>query len=629
MSKPKFDPKKPFEVVSAKKPAFDPSQPFEAVGEESGPSRIKETISQYARPVLEMGGALAGGSLGVGATAVTVGGVPAGAAIGGALGFGAGKSAADLLDRTMGLKERPTIGEGIQEIGKNLSEGVAAELTGQLAGAGAKALAESGAPIVKTVVDKAKKFAVDMTPAEITKSKPWAMLESALEKVPFSSGIIQRFRVKQGAQLEKAAQDLIENLATVESRDVTGTAAQKAIETKFYKRLKVRDKLFDRLAGKVDDNTPIETDNIKALSEELFYKEIDRLPVNQKEEIFKTLDQFNKAKFTFRGIKGERERLNDLVGRIADTPEKKIYQKIKGALDLDVAAFAEKSGGEVAKAWKKANAFHGAIKQLAEDSNIKSILAKSQPEKIVDALISSKSTTQMRLLRKAMPESAYQNVQGALVARLFEGGPNQSAANALNTNLAKYGEDFLEAAITKPKLDRLKEFAEVVSATKGAEKLAGNPSGTAQNLISVGYGAFLITNPVKGAVTVVAPPVLAKIYLSDFGKKLITEGVKISPQSARAGGIASALLALSKKEQNAAPQEKKEPGQSLLRLPKGNLNAEEVSLDKDAYRKGLQSFNDGDYEKAASMAVKALKINPSFKEALRLLERSNGKMGKG
>lgn len=645
-----FDPDK---YLASKKAAPAPGGGFDpdayltnkGISLETGPSPVVKTISKFARPALEMGGGILGGITGAGTTGVTVAGIPAGAAVGGALGLAGGKAAADLLDRSLGVKPHlQNMTEVAKETVGNLAYGAAGELTGQAVGKVAGSLAKTASPVVKDLANKAKKFAVDMTPAELTKSKPWAMLESALEKIPFSSGIIQRFRVKQAAQLEDAAQGLIENIATVESRDATGTAAQKAIDAKYSKRLAVRDKLFDRMTSKVKPGAIVGSENLNKVADDFLNKEF-QLPAeaqnSQLSSFLKSMTNIRQEGLSFQGAKTLRERLGALAKENIDKPSGRVYLGLKRALQSDIDEFAEQSGGDIAQAWKKANSFHGAIKQLADDPNIRSVLEKAQPEKIVDAVISSRSTTQMRLLRKAMPEGAYQKFQGALVDRMFEIPKNQNipASQALLRNMNQYGDDFLEAALTKPKLERLKEFAEVVEAAKGAEKLAGNPSGTAQNLITwsyiAGLGRFTVTNPGSATVAVIAPPVLAKMYLSDAGKRLITEGLKISPESSRATGIASALIAMSNKESHRS--DKKTTGFEF-KLPKGNLAAEplpslrmappsKVSSDIQSYKKGLESYVQGDLKGAESSFKQALKINPSLKEAQRGLERIKVKRG--
>lgn len=626
MSKPKFDPSKAFTVVSAKapaKPAFDPKKPFEPVESPSDePSSMAQTFSRFARPVLEFGGATGGAVL-------AAPGGPVASMGGGVLGYAGGKSAADLLDRKLGIKpEVSGFGEAATETLGNIREGVITEATGQVAGAAMRPLAKLTAPAISKVAEKAKKFAVDMTPAELSKSKPLALLESALEKIPFSSGMIQRFRAKQGEQLEKAAQNLIDDLATVGTKETAGTEASQAIQNKMFKRLEVRDKLFDRLTKAVPKDSIVAVDSMRQRADDLLLRE-SQLPASDQNkgiiEYLKEKVKHNQTGLSFDGAKALRERLRAQIGPMADTPEKQVYKQLKDALDSDIAAFADKSGGNIERAWKKANSFHGAVKQLADDPNIKSIVDKANPGAVVDSLLRSKNTLQMRLLRKAMPEASYQKLQGAMVDRLFEGGVNQTASEALASNVKRYGDEFLEVAISKPKLERLKEFAEVVSAARGAEKMAGNPSGTAQNVITFAQGAFFIANPVKGAVAVVAPPVMAKIYLSDFGRKLIQEGVKISPQSARAAGIAGAIVSLSKKGENKSSSNSVIPAMAPSVTAMPNIPAispvKGDAPDISATRAGMDAFLAGDRKKAKMFWERALKLNPKRLEAQRGLER--------
>ena len=136
MSKPKFDPSKPFEVVGASaapaaaKPKFDPSKPFEPVTDKSS------TAMKIIRPVMEGGGAAVGTLVGAAA-----GG--AGAPVGGALGYAAGKVGADLLERGMGDKPPiETPGQAVTETADALGAGMMAE-------SGAKIIGSAVGPVFR------------------------------------------------------------------------------------------------------------------------------------------------------------------------------------------------------------------------------------------------------------------------------------------------------------------------------------------------------------------------------------------------------------------------------------------------------------------------------------------------
>lgn len=116
------------------------SQAFPSVPKAPGfIERNAGNISALARPVLEVGGALGGAALAAGVAAPTVAGVIPGAVAGGGLGFAAGKSAADLLDRSLGVKAPiVSLGEAAKETGRNLEAGAIAEAGGPVLKAGAR-----------------------------------------------------------------------------------------------------------------------------------------------------------------------------------------------------------------------------------------------------------------------------------------------------------------------------------------------------------------------------------------------------------------------------------------------------------------------------------------------------------
>jgi hypothetical protein len=112
------------------------------------PTQIKEgalnmarAAAPFVRPVLEIGGAVGGGIIGAGAASPTVlGAVPA-ASAGSVLGYATGKSAADLYDRSIGLKPNITATQMLYEPVQNLAEGAAMDAGGVLIGKGVDAVA--------------------------------------------------------------------------------------------------------------------------------------------------------------------------------------------------------------------------------------------------------------------------------------------------------------------------------------------------------------------------------------------------------------------------------------------------------------------------------------------------------
>ena len=175
---------------------------------------VRQTISALARPILEVGGAVGGGVLGGGVGAPTIAGAIPGSIVGGGLGYAGGKSAADLLDRAMGLK--PPIGsvtEAGGELTGNILAGAETEAGGAILGSavqtGVKALGKL-APNATRAVKAALAANITPTIAQITQSKPWAMFEEATSRVPFFGKKIQAMRQAQESSYQALRTSAIE-----------------------------------------------------------------------------------------------------------------------------------------------------------------------------------------------------------------------------------------------------------------------------------------------------------------------------------------------------------------------------------------------------------------------------------
>ncbi len=145
--KPKFDPSKPFEVVSTEKPKFDPNAPFEAVEQESSWMDKQLPFETTPRGLIKGGldalpaaGGIIGGIAGGVGGAVTGPGALVTGAGGAMLGQAAGESYKQLAENYLFDKKRQPL-DAAQDIGLAGAEGAASQLAGNAVGMGAKAAA--------------------------------------------------------------------------------------------------------------------------------------------------------------------------------------------------------------------------------------------------------------------------------------------------------------------------------------------------------------------------------------------------------------------------------------------------------------------------------------------------------
>lgn len=514
---------------------------------------LSEAASAIYTPVLMGVGGVGGAALASPGIATT----PAG----GALGIAAGKATANLIDRTIGIKEPiADAKEAAKETASNIREGAMMEmggrLTGGLLGKATGGFVKGADFTSRKIYEIAKRYGVKMTPAEITGSPSLSLLESVLEKLPLSKGMILRMRGEEGKQIDAAATRLMEKLGNADTPVESGSKIQGSVESMIQVMKNRRNASFERLAGMAPKDRAIPLNNLAAKAQEAVSDAQKVIEGTEDKELVKTLLNFTnpQSRLSFEGLKLQREQFNDVIKSQSSSPkEKRIFLMLKNAIDEDLSSWAAGSGGRIEKAYRVANARHGAVNELKNNPIIRRILDTETPERIVDSVFRpgvAGSVTEIQLLKKAMKPERYEQVQRAVVNRLFDSPGDVSPAISLMKNLKRYNENTIEAAIGAEKLTDLKNFAQLTERVAGraVEKMAGNPGGTVQNILTFNQGKAVLTDPVSGAYTLFAAPTIAKAYLSETGRRLITEGMEIPLESGRAIYLAGALTKLMKDE---------------------------------------------------------------------------------
>ena len=119
--------------------------------------------------------------------------------------------------------------------------------------------------------------------------------------------------------------------------------------------------------------------------------------------------------------------------------------------------------------------------------------------------------------------------------------------------VSRFDNPTLKAIYSPEELKALNDLVRVSKASYGAERLAGNPSGTAQSVITFQQGRAILKQAAKGrpdkaVMIVLTPKGLAKIYLSPLGRKYFTTGFNVPAGTEAATNIGSKLLAIAGKD---------------------------------------------------------------------------------
>lgn len=275
---------------------FVPDTPtgLPSLNESTGPSvsdRIKTTASELYTPTLKYGGAAIGGIGGEAIAASTLNPVAMAVApfLGAGGGYAAGSSLAESLDQLIGLKptgkffslptkeqakeearktvENVRTGAEMEGVGRTVlgpaTEGVFKTLTGS-----AGAIIDRGPEVIRRVTDAAQKIGVNLTPAEIIGSKSLSALESVLDNLPWTSGIVQKYRLGQLEKLNTYRDKLISENGSVQDIEELGIKI-KNIADQFMQKTTSANKgamtaMKTRLLQKIGSNTSYEDLDISA-----------------------------------------------------------------------------------------------------------------------------------------------------------------------------------------------------------------------------------------------------------------------------------------------------------------------------------------------------------------------------
>lgn len=516
-------------------------------------AKSSSMASKFYTPALSVGGAIGAGALATAPSTALGPFAPLGIAAAGAGGYAAGKGLARRIDEFLGIAKRPEgLKEGLGQTGGDLAEGVKQELTGGAVSGGIGLLRTAGKPALAQITQNAARRGVELSPADITGSKPLSQIESALAKNPFTSGTIQEFRNKQAAQMANATADTISVLGTNKSPTAVGQAIQEGIASKSGTRFVGSEKLYKRLDEIVPQDSIIPTTRLSEKAQELLLKESQISKGVQNTKVLSTLTDLTKYReqgLSWQGTKNLRQRLNELIGDqgrgLSGNTETGIYRQLKKALDSDIAEFSESSGGKVQKLYEISNTFYSKQKTLFQKNKDIQAITKRNPADVIDFILKPDHETEAQILEKAIPSKTWETVKDGTVNRLFEtSARGDTPDQALIRNLRRFGEGTVEKIIGKEKLGKLKDFASIAQRVGMAEKMAGNPSGTAQNVLTGTAVGYIITHPIKGTVLAVTAPTLAKIYMSPFTRQAITEGFKTPVAAKQAADIAARLTTI-------------------------------------------------------------------------------------
>jgi hypothetical protein len=198
------------------------------------------------------------------------------------------------------------------------------------------------------------------------------------------------------------------------------------------------------------------------------------------------------------------------------------------------------------------------------------ILKKSTPDTVMNTLFHKNNSRNIRLAENILPKNLMSEAKAQWMADNVlvtskDFGMYRPTTSA--KNIGKLDRDTYNAIVPKEAQSFMDNLQKLSRGAEHIERLAGNPSGTAQSLITyeVGMATFVggwdvvagtftrdakrVARGVgKAAAMTLGPKALAKIYLSPAGRSLFMQGLRLPANSPRAAKVMSQLIGIIGKE---------------------------------------------------------------------------------
>ncbi len=242
----------------------------------------------------------------------------------------------------------------------------------------------------------------------------------------------------------------------------------------------------------------------------------------------------------------------------------RIFEKAsKGGFEWSkVSSELDKYGEETLKAIYKPNELNSLHKAINEgitkdkpviDEYFKKILRHASPDTVFNVIFKPNNSENIFAIKRAIPEELFQDAKRVLTEKILstnEFGLYRPFPSV--KGFTKFDEDTLRTIYKPNELKDLKELIQISKRSVGAERIAGNPSGTAQSIITFESGRAVLRHPLTGWSYVIPPNIMARIYLSDTARKYFTSGFRLPGNISQSADLATKLMVIISKQ----PEEK-------------------------------------------------------------------------
>lgn len=183
--------------------------------------------------------------------------------------------------------------------------------------------------------------------------------------------------------------------------------------------------------------------------------------------------------------------------------------------------------------------------EVVKNPIMKSIVKSPMASGIIDIIVKPRDVGNIALVKQYVGDEGMKEVQNGLVNKLFlKNKYGNFAPQTFANEFNKYDARVLKSVFPEEVYNDMKHLAEVSTRVGGAEKLAGNPSGTAKNVMMMFGTGFMVHNPITTTNILLGSRAFTELYLSKMGRQWLTKGFTLPAISSQAAQVASKITLL-------------------------------------------------------------------------------------
>lgn len=515
----------------------------------------KDTTADIAGDIPEvLGGALGGtaGAIGVGGVSLGVGAVP-GATVGMTVGTGAGRSTKDIIKSLWGIDLRD---DNSSFVDKTLTKGKRALESGLIGGI-SDGLANKAGDIGKWGIDKvtkpfankmtpeaiarrelAQQYGIDLTPAQVTQSPMLSRIENMLNS-GITGSSISDIKNGQFETLQGHLNNTFNGITKGKTNEEIGLDIAKMLDDSMKLKKADFNQKYGDLASKIDKNIPVDELKLKAQEiigrNEQVPKSLQGQSVGTAQELSMLPENIDYNTFSqIRSGLGEKARAGGVTGDIGTGQ----YKQLKSAMDNSFDNYSVNNGLGVEK--QNLDSFYRAFKNDYESGIVNKILKDQNSGNILPENVGNNTVSSITNTKRVSEALGGNNepIQEALASKLMNKSSvsnpsiespfsNYFSANKLNSEIGK-NKDTFEYAFSDAQKNKINDLAKIGNDISLADKVYGNPSGTSKALDTVMSSGLMYADPAMGTANLAGRYLGAKGYVSDVGKKYLTDGFDVS-----------------------------------------------------------------------------------------------------